>query len=68
MLTDIRGEAGHSMGTTEEPDWAEGKWQWRHLCGEKRKTFSASVKGEKQKEKEGSSKCSDGSKTVGRQC
>ena len=57
-------EAGRSMGTTEESDCAERKW--RHLCGEK--TFSASVKGEKQKEKEGSSKCRDGSKTVGRQC
>ena len=40
MLTDECGEAGRSIRTTEATDWAESKWQWRHLCGEK--TFSAS--------------------------
>ena len=42
MLTDECGEAGRFIRTTEGTDWAESKWQWRHLCGEK--IFSASKK------------------------
>ena len=53
MLTVICGEAGCSIRTTEGTDWAESKWQWRHLCGEK--NLQCFKKGEQQKEKEISS-------------
>ena len=64
LLTVICGEAGHSIRTTEGTDWAESKWQWRHLCGEK--TFSASKKVNSRRKKKGSQGCSDGSRSEGR--
>ena len=56
-------EAGRSIRTTEVTDWAESKWQWRHLCGDK--NLQCFKKGEQQKEKEGSQGCSDGSRREG---
>ena len=64
-MTVICGEAGHSIRTTEGTDWAESKWQWRHLCGDK--TFSASKRVNSRRKKKAPPGCSNGSRAVGRQ-
>ena len=63
LLTDECGEAGCSIRTTEVTDWAESKWQWRHLVVKNLQCFK---KGEQQREKEGFLGRSDGSKREGR--